>query len=584
MEKSPIRPSDCFKHYTVDQDKVCSPVETVNRFKNRLKEVNLDILKEVRRIDNGRLDIPVYFSVCGKDAREMIGNKKQMGKGSSPEQSQASACMELAERFSFFSFKKDEANFITDTYASLKRQGQPLLPLVRLLLSVHDEKTDIATLERLIEDIPIQWTWATNLNSGEMLLVPFSWFYAINEFNGPSAGNTYEEAILQGISEIVERHVCALVNHNKLATPAIDPESVTDPVARELIEKFRKNGIELYLNDFTLDTGIPTIAALAIDRSTFPETSEIVYTAGTTPDPEKALIRAITEVAQLAGDFNSKANYVASGLPKPLSMEEVRYLTEPGKTISIHELPQLSDNNMKVEIDNCLAALAKLGLEVLVVNTMHAKLKIPTIYTIIPGCHFRERSMINNVGLFAAKLVTERISDPDAQLQQLLKMQQELPDAYYLEYYLGKNMQAQGELPAAVAHLKRALTLNPEEEDIPYIYSHLGDCLKDMGEYEDAIAALSEGAGYDAERPDIHNLLGFCHFKLADYKTAIHHFNRTVELNPASAIDYANLGVNYRKLNKSDEAIKYFQLALSLDPSIEFAHAHLSELVGTANG
>lgn len=578
MNKSPIRPSDCFKHYTLDQDKVCSPIETVNRFKARLKEVNLDILQEVRRIDNGRLDIPVYFSVCGKDAQAVIGNKKQMGKGSSPEQSQASACMELAERFSFFSFKKNEANFITDTYANLKQTGQPLLPLVRLLLSVHDENTDIATLERLIEDIPIQWVWATNLNSGEVLLVPFSWFYAINEFNGPSAGNTYEEAILQGISELVERHVCSLVNHHSLATPAIDPDSVTDPVARELIDKFQKNGIDLYLNDFTLDTGIPTVGALAIDRSTFPNTSEIVYTAGTTPDPEKALIRAITEVAQLAGDFNSSANYVASGLPKPLSMDEVRYLTETETTISIHDMPQLSDNNMRVEIDRCLAALSRLGLEVLVVNTMHEKLQVPAIYTIIPGCHFRERSMINNVGLFAAKLVTERIHEPQAQLRQLEKMQEYLPNAYFLEYYLGKNMQAQGELAKAVAHLERALTLQPEEEDIPYIYSHLGDCLKDMGEYVKAIAALQKGAEHDEDRPDIHNLLGFCHFKLDDYQTAIGHFRRTVELNPASAIDYANLGVNYRRLGKSDEAVRYFELALSLDPAIEFAQSNLAEL------
>lgn len=578
MNKSPIRPSDCFKHYTLDQDKVCSPIETVNRFKERLVEVNLDILQEVRRIDNGRLDIPVYFSVCGKDAQAVIGNKKQMGKGSTPEQSQASACMELAERFSFFSFKQNEENFITDTYANLKQTGQPLLPLVRLLLSVHDENTDIATLERLIEDIPIQWVWGTNLNSGEVLLVPFSWFYAINEFNGPSAGNTFEEAILQGISELVERHVCSLVNHHSLATPAIDPDSVTDPVARELIDKFHKNNIDLYLNDFTLDTGIPTVGALAIDRSTFPNTSEIVYTAGTTPDPEKALIRAITEVAQLAGDFNSSANYVASGLPKPLSMDEVRYLTETETTISIHDMPQLSDNNMRVEIDRCLAALSRLGLEVLVVNTMHEKLQVPAIYTIIPGCHFRERSMINNVGLFAAKLVTERIHEPQAQLRQLEKMQTYLPNAYFLEYYLGKNMQAQGELAQAVAHLERALTLQPEEEDIPYIYSHLGDCLKDMGEYGKAIAALQKGAEHDEDRPDIHNLLGFCHFKLDDYQTAIGHFRRTVELNPASAIDYANLGVNYRRLGKSDEAMRYFELALSLDPNIEFAQNNLAEL------
>jgi len=79
---------------------VFTPVETIRRFKERLAEVDLEILKEVRRIDNGRLDIPIYFSITGKDAREVIGNKKQMGKGSTPEQSQASACMELGERFS----------------------------------------------------------------------------------------------------------------------------------------------------------------------------------------------------------------------------------------------------------------------------------------------------------------------------------------------------------------------------------------------------------------------------------------------------------------------------------------------------
>ncbi|MCK5341042.1 MAG: YcaO-like family protein, partial [Desulfobulbaceae bacterium] len=119
MKKNTIRLTDSFKHYTYDQDKACTPEETVARFKNRLSEINLDILKEVQRIDNGRLDIPVYFSLCGKDAHDIIGNKKQMGKGSTPEQSRASACMELAERFSFFSFKKNPDNFLVGTYKEL---------------------------------------------------------------------------------------------------------------------------------------------------------------------------------------------------------------------------------------------------------------------------------------------------------------------------------------------------------------------------------------------------------------------------------------------------------------------------------
>ncbi len=93
--------SDAPKRYTVDQDKIFTPRETVKRFHDKLKQIDLDILKNTIRIDNGRLDIPVYFSTCGADAVDVIGTKKQMGKGGTAEQAEASAVMELAERFSF---------------------------------------------------------------------------------------------------------------------------------------------------------------------------------------------------------------------------------------------------------------------------------------------------------------------------------------------------------------------------------------------------------------------------------------------------------------------------------------------------
>ncbi|MCF6290855.1 MAG: YcaO-like family protein [Desulfobacterales bacterium] len=579
MEKRPIRLTDCFKTYTYDQDKVFTPEETVERFLKRLSAVDLDILKEVRRIDNGRLDIPVYFSVTGKDARDIIGNKKQMGKGGTPAQSRASACMELAERFSFFSFIKNPDNFIVDTYPNLKAAGQPLMPLEQLLQSVHDQTTDVVLLEQLLAEVPIQWTWATNLNRREEVLVPYSWFYAINEFNGPSAGNTYEEAICQGICEIVERHVCAVVSHDEVRVPRIDPASARDPVSRELIRKFTRHGIEIYLNDFSLDTGIPTIGAMAVDPSTFPATSEIVYTAGTTPDPEKALIRALTEVAQLAGDFNTKSNYVASGLPKPLAMDEVGYLTHDQPMVDLHSLPNLGDNNMRVEVENCMAALARLGMEVYIINTQHPQLQMSTIYTIVPGAHFRERSRSQNAGLFATKLMAELITDPVESNARLLRARKLLPDAYYIEFFLGRNLLTMGRNDEALAHFERALTLDPLEEDLPYIYSYLGSCLKDLSQYREAIDVLEKGADIDKTRPDLHNMLGFCHFKLGEYETAVTHFTKTVELNPSSAIDYANLGVNYRKLSRNNEAIKYFQLSLSLDPTIEFARDNLEQLL-----
>ncbi len=578
MEKKTIRLADCRKAYTYDQDKACSPEETVARFMQRLKEADLDILKEVRRIDTGRLDIPVYFSVCGQDALNTIGTKKQMGKGSTPEQSRASACMELGERFSFFSFMKNPDNFVTGDYAAMRAAGYPVLDIRFLLQSVHDTTLTPELLEELLSGLPMRWTWATNLSSGSDVLVPFSWFYAINEFNGPSAGNTYEEAILQGICEIVERHVCAVVSREKRKTPAIDPDSVTDPVARTLIDKFRRCGIELYLNDFSLDTGIPTVGALAWDPATFPETSEIVYTAGTTPDPTKALIRALTEVAQLAGDFNTSANYVASGLPKPLSLDEVEHVVRPEQTIALDEMVNVGDPDMRREVLNCVDSLRRLNMEVLILNTMHPRLRIPAVYTIVPGAHFRERAAGGDAALFAAKLATELL-EPAALEDKLAAMEARIDNAYYLEFYRGRNLYEQGMAEEALQRFEQALARNPSQEDLPYIYSYMGSCLRDLQRFREAIATLDSGLACDEERPDIHNILGVCHFKCENYETAVHHFRRAVELNPVSAIDYANLALNLEKLGRTDEAITNYHIALSQDPSIEFARKGLAELL-----
>jgi len=582
LPRKTIKLQDCLKHYTYDQDKVCTPEETVARFHKRLDEVNLDILREVKRIDNGRLDIPVYFSLTGKDAFNTIGTKKQMGKGSTPEQSRASACMELGERFSFFSFLKNADNYELGDYKSIKAAGYPVLAIDKLLESVHDTNLKPEILENLLSDLPMRWTWATNITTGEDVFIPFSWFFAINEFNGPSAGNSYEEAILQGVSEIIERHVCAVVTKDRINTPGIDQNSVTDPVARELLDKFNKCGIKVYLNDFTLDTGIPTVGALCWDPATFPEKSEIVYTAGTTPDPDKALIRALTEVAQLAGDFDTGANYVASGLPKPLTLDEVDYVVNPDQMIALDEMANVGDENMYQEIMNFLEVLKKINMEVLILDTMHPELKIPTIYTIIPGAHFRERAAGGDAALFAAKLAAELL-EADALEKKLADMEKVLPDAYYLEFYRGKNFYNQGKIAEALTFFERASQMNPQEEDQPYLYSFQGCCLRDLEKYEDAINVLEKGRELDDERPDLHNILGVCYFKLGSHEKAVFHFKRAVELNPVSAIDYANLAINLERLERNHEAISNYQTALAMDPELEFARLGLANLLTKAN-
>jgi ribosomal protein S12 methylthiotransferase accessory factor len=569
-----IQLKDAFKGYTLDQDKLITPEETVQRFKAKLKEVNLDILERTVRIDDGRLDIPVYFSVCGKDAVDVIGTKKQMGKGSTPQQSEASAVMELAERFSFFSFCKNPKNFVVEEYRNVEDRA---IPFALIALSVHDSSDEVQKAKEVFSRIPLRWTWAYNLAKEEEILIPFNWFYAINEFNGPSAGNCMEEALIQGICEIVERHVCSLVSRDKRKTPPIALNSITDPVALEMIRKYQKVGVKLFITDFTLDTGIPTIGALAYDPGTFPERSEIVWTAGTTPGPHKALIRALTEVAQLAGDFNSRSNYVASGLPKFRSLDEAEFVMHAGKGIPISELPDLSHQNIKVEVENCIHALSRRGMEILVVDVMHPRLQIPAFYTIIPGAHFRERAAGTSLAMFSAKLITQN-GDPAWAIRELERMDKLLPGKYYVKFYLGSSYLALGEATAALRLFEEALDLEPKEEDIPSIYSYIGLCLRDLEQYREAISIFEKAEKYDRERTDIYNLMGFCYYKLKEHEKAIHCFRRVLELDPSSAIDYANIASNYREMGNKEKAIRYYRFALELDPSIGFARESLSKL------
>ena len=566
--------NDAFKQFTMDQDKILAPQETVKRFKKRLAELDLNILEKTTRIDNGRLGIPIYFSVCGPDAASVTGTAKQMGKGATPAQSEASAVMELAERFSFFAFKKDEANFFTDTYRNVKEKA---LSFDLIAQSVHDSSDDLPLAKEIFSDLPLKWTKAFNLTRQQEVLIPFDWFFMINEFNGPSAGNCVEEALSQGICEIIERHVSAIVSHGKLKVPAIDPESATDPMVIEMIAKYKKIGVKVFLSDFTLETGIATVGAMAYDPETFPAKSEIVWTAGTTPDPQKALSRALTEVAQLAGDFNTSANYVASGLPKFVSLKEAQYITNAKGKVPIDTLPDLSDNNIKVEVENLIAALAERGMEIIVINTMHAGLKIPAFYTIIPGAHFRERALGTSVTMFSAKMIAEN-NPPAEAIQKLVAIDKALPGKYYVNFYLGSCHLDNQDPETALTYLEKALTFDPNHQDVPSIDSYTGVCLKDMGRYHEAIEVLSKASKLDEERTDVHNLMGFCHFMLKEHQEAINSFKNVLRLDPTSAIDYANIASNYRDMGKTEAAIRYYEMALELDESIEFARNNLAKL------
>ena len=420
---------------------------------------------------------------------------------------------------------------------------------------------------------------ATNLTRGQAVYLPIHWFYLIEEYNGPAAGNCLEEAVLQGLGEVVERHVGSVISHERRPTPVIDPDSVTDPAARELLEKFRRNGIVLHLRDFSLDTGIPTVAALAYDPSTFPQDSEIVFAAGTTTDPTKSLVRALTEVAQLAGDFHRRTSYRPT-LPKYETLEEAAYLMAPGPFMKpLDSLPNLSRPNLKDEIRLCLEALGRLGLEVFVVNVTHPRLDLPVVYVLVPGTHFLDRTRNTNAIFHLAKTAA-LYAHPLEGLAALGELNAAFPHRFDVHFFLGLALENQDRAGEALEHFRRALSLDPPAHELPSIYVHLGTCQKDLGYFTEAAESFTQALALDPHLKEAHHFLGFCCFKLEEYQRAVECFEKVIELDPGSAIDYANLGINLQRLGHVKEAAYVLKQALELDPSLDFAARALAVLEG----
>ncbi|MBM4285891.1 MAG: tetratricopeptide repeat protein [Deltaproteobacteria bacterium] len=570
----PIRLGDAFKGYTFDLDKLVTPEETIALVRERLGRLDLRILKDTVRIDSGRLDIPVYISRVDVDAMRVMPTRKQMGKGATPAQAEASALMELMERFSFFSFLEEGPL----TLSTAREVGDGALPFDYLRRSLFDDSPEAGIAAGLYPDWPLFFAPATNLTTGAAVQLPFHWFYLIEEYNGPAAGNCREEALLQGICEVVERHVGSVISHDRRPTPVIDPDSATDPAVQEMLGKFRKNGIKLFVRDFTMDMGIPSVGVLAYDPATFPQQSEIVFTVGTTTSPEKSLSRALSEVAQLAGDFHQRTSYRPT-LPKYAGLEEAAYLMTDGPAIPLRSLPDVSHENLAEEIRRCLRALSARGLEVLAVETTHPRLEVPAVYVLIPGTHFLERTRHTNVVFHLAKTAA-LYAPPPAARQALARLGATFPRRFDVEFFQGvtlENLEMPGE---ALGHFQKALDLNPPEHEVASIYVHLGSCRKDLGQYDEAAAHLLRARELNPALKEAHHLLGFCHFKKGEYEQAVSCFERAIELDPGSGIDYANLGVNLARLGHAREAAYVLRQALELDPSLEFARQVLTEVEG----
>ncbi|MDY7033129.1 MAG: tetratricopeptide repeat protein, partial [Thermodesulfobacteriota bacterium] len=179
---------------------------------------------------------------------------------------------------------------------------------------------------------------------------------------------------------------------------------------------------------------------------------------------------------------------------------------------------------------------------------------------------------------FYAGLSHIHIEEYDDGLSMMNQAEKFFSNKSIVYYYIGICHLGLEALTSALDSLNKALASDPREEDMGNILFYLGHCYKEMGRYRKAILELEKARETDDMREDIHNLMGFCYFKLKEHHSAIECFRKAVAINPTSAIDYANIGVNLREIGEVSEAILMLKKALHLDPTIGFAQKHLHEL------
>ncbi len=570
-----IRIESSLKKYTRDQDKALAPEETVSKAHAALQDSGCRVLEKLIRVDADRLGIPVYMSVCTDEAARIMPTAKQMGKGSSPKQAQASALMELVERYSFFRFWEKTDSPLSWSEAK-SRFKEKLLPVQRIIKSTGEDIREEEAMA-LLDLASWKFSPCTDLTTENEYYVPADWFRMLNEFNGSSAGNTAMESILQGACELVERHVCAQISRERSVTPTIHPESLDGDELQDLYHRFTQNGIKLLLKDFSLGLSIPTVAAIAYDPETYPHKSEIVFTAGTATSPQKAALRALTETAQLAGDFQSEKIYEPSALPKLKSLQAMDWL-QAGETVDLSSLPDISDPDMGTELYSLSRALEKSGYLLHTLDITCPDLRIPAHYSFVPGFSFRERSPSASMGMFIGKKIVQSfpLQEAGKKLDQLARIR---PGAHYLPFQYGLLALQANQPEQAKKYFQKACALqkSPQEQALAFFYC--GYALSLQENWTETKGWLQKAVALDDEVQEYHNLLGVALFKEKRFSQAARSFRKALSLDSASAMDMANLGLCYKVMGYPEEAMPLLSQAVEIDRGLEFAYRELLELL-----
>lgn len=348
---------------------------------------------------------------------------KSAGKGSTAQQSEASALCEALERYSG-AFHGDEIR-IHKCFSAFAGEGEPRAFHPNDIQLFSEQQLDNAARinaeghpynvvpPRLDPDIATDWSPVWSLTRGRHLYLPTALLYygkavgnrefpdIVADSNGCAAGNTLEEAILQGFFELVERDAFAVWWYNRLRMPGVDLYSFGDDYLATAGDYYRKLNRDLWLLDVTHDLGIPSFVALS--RRTDKAAEDIIYGAGAHTDPKVAALRAVCELNQFLnwaqGTGPGGAGYRVDD-PQCLwwwrnaTLADHTYLA-PAEGVALRvesDYPVVETTDLREDVERCQALIEAKGMELLVLDQTRPDIGLPVVRVIVPGMrHYWQR-------------------------------------------------------------------------------------------------------------------------------------------------------------------------------------------------
>lgn len=335
------------------------------------------------------------------------------GKGKTESQAKVGALCETLERLST-AFRGDEVKK-RGCYRALK--GDAIHPYSCLLFSevqYQTRKTWNQTCH-LFHTIPspfdetteIEWSplWSLTEKCWKWLPTAYCYFgypfrsdrerFCTGDSNGCAAGNTKEEAVLQGFFELVERDFIALWWYSRLQRPQVDLESFQEPWIEHFLSQYKALGREVWVLDLTFDLPLPTM--VAISRKIGSEKEAILFGFGTHLDAKIALSRALTEMSQSVGGTEEEEVYSKKrqGGPEWLRKahcEENPHLLPMSPFKKYSDYPIYQTEDLAEDIRYCQRLLQNKGLEMLILDLTRPEISLPVVRVVVPGLrHFWNR-------------------------------------------------------------------------------------------------------------------------------------------------------------------------------------------------